>query len=199
MDTKFAYQHILGSIDVMTEALDARDAYTRCHCDRVVRLATELGNACGVVDGDLYLLRLCARFHDIGKIGIPDAVLLKPGRLTDDERVRMCEHPVIGERIFAATGLPIAKEVGNIIRHHHESFDGSGYPDSLVGDQIPFLSRILLIVDAYDAMTSSRPYHQARTHEETMRILRAETGNKLDPAIMEKFEVGIERSLARAV
>src|SRR5690606_25537787 len=134
----------------------------RFHCDRVVRLATELGNACDVVNADLDILRICARFHDIGKIGVPDAVLLKPGRLTDEEWVRMREHPVLGERIFAATGLPVAAEVCSVIRHHHESFDGSGYPDAIAGDQIPRLSRILLVVDAYDAMTSSRPYHQAR-------------------------------------
>ena len=198
MTTKPAYPNLLGSIDVMTEALDARDAYTRLHCDRVVRLATELGDACDVVDGTLDLLRLCARFHDVGKIGIPDTVLLKPGRLTDDEWTQMREHPAIGERIFAATGHPIAGEVGNVIRHHHESFDGSGYPDSLAGDLIPLLSRILLIVDAYDAMTSSRPYHPARTHEEAMRVLRDETGKKLDPKVMAKFEVVIEHSPARA-
>jgi putative nucleotidyltransferase with HDIG domain len=198
MPTRHAYPNLLGSVDVITEALEARDSYTRFHCDRVVRLATELGDACDVVDADLDVLRLCARFHDIGKIGIPDAVLLKPGRLNADEWAQMREHSVLGQRIFAATGLPIAKEVGEIIRHHHESFDGSGYPDGLAGDQIPLLSRILLVVDAYDAMTSSRPYHQARAHEQVMNILSAESGKKLDPAVWKKFEVVIDRSPARA-
>lgn len=191
------YPHLRGSIDAITEALDARDAYTRFHCDRVVRLATELGNACDVVDADLDLLRICARFHDIGKIGVPDAVLLKPGRLDATEWVLMREHPVVGERIFRATGLPIAADVGKVIRHHHESFDGSGYPDALAGEQIPLLSRILLVVDAYDAMTSTRPYQKARTHTQVMEVLGAETGTKLDPQVMRVFEGVIERSRVR--
>ena len=199
MATKSAYLNLLGSIDVMTEALDARDSYTRFHCDRVVRLAAELGSVCDVVGAKLDLLRLCARFHDIGKIGVPDAVLLKSGRLNAEEWAQMREHPVLGQRIFAATGLSIAAEVGDVIRHHHESFDGSGYPDGLTGDRIPLLSRILLVVDAYDAMTSSRPYHPARSHNEAMKILDSETGTKLDPGIMAKFKGVIERSSARAV
>lgn len=198
MPTRLEYPNLLGSIDVMTEALAARDSYTRFHCDRVVRLATELGDACDVVDADLDLLRICARFHDVGKIGIPDDVLLKRGRLNSEEWAKMREHSALGERIFVATGLPIAKEVGEVIRHHHESFNGSGYPDGLARDQIPLLSRILLVVDAYDAMTSSRPYHQARAHDQVMKILGTESGNKLDPRVWERFEVVIERSPARA-
>lgn len=198
MASKSIYPHILGSIDVMSEALDMRDSYTRLHCDRVVRLAAELGDACNVIDAELDLLRLCARFHDIGKVGVPDAVLLKPGRLTKEEWALMKEHPVLGERMFAVTGIPQAAQIGKIIRHHHESFDGSGYPDSLVGDQIPLLSRILLIADAYDAMTSSRPYHLARPHNHVMEILEAESGKKLDPLILMKFRIEIEHSPARA-
>lgn len=194
MTTTSEDMNLLGSINVITEALDARDAYTRFHCDRVVTLSIELGSVCDVLDAELNLLGLCARFHDVGKIGIPDAILLKPGRLTDEEWVRMSEHPVIGERIFAATGLPIAAEVGNVIRHHHESFDGSGYPDALAGDRIPLLSRILLVVDAYDAMTSARPYHRALPHHEAMEILDAESGTKLDPFVLEKFKGVIEHS-----
>ncbi|MGM0563824.1 MAG: HD-GYP domain-containing protein [Pseudomonadota bacterium] len=198
MDTKSIYPYLLGSIDVMTAALHARDAYTRFHCDRVVRLATELGDACDVVDAELDLLRICARFHDVGKIGVPDAVLLKPGKLDEEEWAYMKEHPVLGERIFAATGLELAKDVGKVIRHHHEAWDGSGYPDGLAGEEIPLLSRVLLVVDAYDAMTSSRPYHQARPHEKVMEILGYETGKKLDPTIMSEFEKVIESSPARA-
>lgn len=199
MNAQSAYSNLLGSVDVMTEALDVRDSSTRFHCDRVVRLSTELGESCHVLDADLELLKLCARFHDIGKIGIPDAILLKPGRLNGKEMTRMREHSVLGERIFLATGLSIAAQVGKIIRHHHESYDGSGYPDALQRDDIPLLSRILLVTDSYDAMTSTRPYRQALTHSEAMKILADETGKKLDPDIIAKFASVIEHSAARTV
>lgn len=198
MTTQSAHAKLLGSIDVMTEALDVRDSYTRCHCDRVVCLSTALGDFCEVAEADLELLRLCARFHDIGKIGIPDAILLKPGRLNDEEMTRMREHSELGERIFLATGLTIATKVGEIIRHHHEGFDGTGYPDALQGEEIPLLSRILLVTDSYDAMTSTRPYRRALTHKQAMKVLVSESGKKLDPGILASFEAVIESSPARA-
>ncbi|SRR6056297_258849 len=198
MTMESPYHQLLGSIKAITEALDARDSHTRCHCDRVVDLATELGKACEIAVEDLNALRLAARFHDVGKIGIPDAVLLKNGRLSADEWVLMREHPAKGERIFVATGLPNARAVGRVIRHHHEAFNGSGYPDKLTRGDIPFPSRVLLIADAYDAMTSTRPYHAARSHDQVMGILRTESGQKLDPVIFSRFEGMIEHSALRA-
>lgn len=192
------YPRLLGSVQALSVALHVRDAYTRSHCDRAVRLATELGNACDVLDAELDRLRVSARFHDIGKIGVPDAVLLKPARLTNEEWAVMKAHPALGEQIFAATGLPDQEEIAATIRHHHESFDGSGYPDGLAGQKIPLLSRILLIVDGYDAMTTTRPYQRARSHAEVMAILESESGTKLDPEIFRKFAVLIEHSPARA-
>ena len=192
------HPQLLGSIDALSEALEVRDAYTRSHCDRSARLAMELGYACDVSDLELDRLRVGARFHDIGKIGIPDAVLLKPARLTSDEWMLMKAHPALGEQIFRETALPDQDEIAIVIRHHHESYDGSGYPDGLAGEGIPLLSRILLIVDAYDAMTTARPYHPVRTHAQVMEIMQSESGTKLDPQIFRRFSALIEYSPARA-
>ena len=197
MKSSAIYPRLLGSVESLSVALEVRDVYTRSHCDRAVRLATELGNACDVIDADLDHLRVSARFHDIGKIGVPDAVLLKPARLTPEEWDLMKAHPTLGEQIFMATHLPDQGEIAVVIRHHHESFDGTGYPDGLSGEKIPLLSRILLIVDAYDAMTTARPYHKARTHREVIAILDSESGKKLDPEIFRKFLTMIEHSPAR--
>lgn len=192
------FPRLLGSVESLSVALQVRDSYTRSHCDRSARLAVELGGACEVSDAELSHLRVCARFHDVGKIGVPDAVLLKPGRLTSDEWELMKKHSALGERIFKATDVTDHDVVAAAIRHHHESFDGSGYPDGLAGEAIPLLSRIMLIVDAYDAMTSARPYHPVRTHAQVMEIMASESGTKLDPEIFRRFSLLIEYSAARA-
>lgn len=188
---------LLASIDALVIALEVRDAYTRSHCDRAVRLATELGEACGVTAKERNLLRVGAQFHDIGKIGVSDAVLLKPASLTQVEREFMQAHSELGERIFRATSIEDHEAVARVIRHHHEAFDGGGYPDGLCGDQIPLLSRILLVVDSYDAMSTARPYHHARSHREIMAILDSENGSKVDPEIYRTFSRLIERSPCR--
>jgi HD-GYP domain-containing protein (c-di-GMP phosphodiesterase class II) len=198
MSTSASYPGISGSIEALTLALEFRDSYTRSHCDRLVRLATELGCACDIVDYELDILRIAARFHDIGKIGVPDAVLLKQGRLTDEDWVVIKSHSEIGEKIFRATGIPDNESIAKTIRHHHEAFGGGGYPDGLKGEEIPILSRILLIVDAYDAMSTMRPYHDARSHEEVMSILNSEVGKKMDPHVFNKFGKLIEGSPSRA-
>jgi len=198
MVSSAAFPRLLGSVESLSVALEARDSYTRHHCDRAVRLATELGNACNVLDAELDYLRVSARFHDVGKIGVPDAVLLKPARLSPEEWVLMRAHPIFSEQIFKAAHLQDGEQIAAAIRHHHESFDGTGYPDGLAGEKIPLLSRILLVVDAYDAMTTARPYHKARTHEEVMAILDSENGKKLDPDVFRKFAIVIEHSPARS-
>ncbi|WP_164157896.1 HD-GYP domain-containing protein, partial [Stenotrophomonas maltophilia] len=136
---------------------------------------------------------LAARFHDIGKIGIPDDVLLAPRRHTDEERAIMREHPVRGEHIFMATGRSDAVPVARLIRTHHEAFDGSGYPDGLRGEDIPLGARIVTIADAYDAMTSVRPYRDAMEHETAVRIIEAQSGGLVDPYVLQRFH----RMLAR--
>ncbi len=198
MNTKAVYAGRRASVECLTVALHVRDSYTRFHCDRVVALAMELGRSCSLEQEALDSLYIAALFHDIGKIGVPDNVLLKPGPLTNQEWTLMKAHSELGEALFSATGHDCAEQVAPIIRHHHESFDGRGYPDAIKGDQIPLPCRVLLIADAYDAMVTPRPYHGARSHEVVMGILSSDAGRKFDPAALLEFSRVIERSPSRA-
>lgn len=175
-----------------------RDSPTQAHADRVCLLAHDLGVACGLPQEELRQLHYAARFHDIGKIGVPDRVLLKPGRLDADERELMSAHPEQGERIFLRTGLADAPAIAQAIRHHHEAFDGSGYPDGISGDRIPLPSRIIRLADSYDAMASVRPYQRGRSHAQIMGILHSERGLKHDPRVYDVFAALIETHPARA-
>ncbi|HYN06739.1 MAG TPA: HD domain-containing phosphohydrolase [Vicinamibacterales bacterium] len=152
--------------------IEARDAYTQGHCERLARYATTLGEQLGLPQDDLIALTKGGYFHDIGKIAIPDAILLKPGPLTPEEFERMKEHPVIGERLCG--DLRALHYVRPIVRHHHEHLDGSGYPDRLRADEVPLLAQIIGIVDVYDAITTDRPYRSARTPETAFAALRDE-------------------------
>lgn len=189
--------YLAQSTNALFLALDERDNHTQQHCDRVSILACDIGTGCGLSQKELNILAAGARFHDIGKIGIPDRVLLKPGPLTVEEWEVMKMHPVKGERLFRNTLHPHASEIATVIRHHHERFDGGGYPDNLSGDHIPLASRILALADIYDAMATTRPYHRARTHHEIMDFLLTEEGARLDPDILSRFPGIIEHSQAR--
>jgi putative two-component system response regulator len=160
---------VLQSLALMIEV---RDAYTEGHCQRLSQYATELGRLIGLGEDDLDALSRGGYFHDIGKIALPDAILLKPGRLTAEEFERVKEHPVVGDRLCG--DLRALHRVRSIVRHHHERLDGSGYPDGLVGDSIPLLAQIIGIVDVYDAMTTARPYRAARSSDEALEALTSE-------------------------
>jgi len=152
--------------------VEARDAYTEGHCHRLATYSTALGAALHLPDEDIAALHRGGYLHDVGKIGIPDAVLLKPGRLTPAEFELMKQHPVIGERLcgnLRSLGL-----VRSIVRHHHERLDGQGYPDGLSGDAVPILAQIVSIADAYDAITTTRPYRAAASPEHAYDELRAD-------------------------
>ena len=168
-------------------ALGERDFYTHSHCARVVTIAEELGRECGLADAEIEMLKICASFHDIGKIGIPDVVLLKPGSFDDAEWEIMKAHPEIGERIIRAIDVEGADEVADAVRHHHEHFDGGGYPDGLSGEAIPIYSRLLALADGYDALRTVRSYHRERTHAEVIEVLHREQGEKYDPWLFGKF------------
>ncbi|HJV53694.1 MAG TPA: HD domain-containing phosphohydrolase [Noviherbaspirillum sp.] len=183
--------------DALAVALHERDAETRQHCDRVIALALELGAACDLAAQELSVLAFSASFHDIGKIGIPDHVLRKPGSFTAQEWEIMKTHAARGERILRATLLPDADAIATVVRHHHEHFDGSGYPDGLAGQDIPLLARVLTIADSYDAMASSRVYHRKRTHDEVIAVMHAEAEIKFDPSVFERFTHVIEHSASR--
>ena len=175
-------------------ALKQRDANTGDHCDRTQALALELGRAAAVSSADLGTLGLAAHLHDLGKIGVSDVVLLKPGRLEPDELSIMKTHPQRGHDILVAVPDDAIITVAQVVLHHHEAFDGSGYPAGLKGDLIPTLARIIAIVDSYDAMATDRPYHHAREHKAIMRILFDEQGHKYDQKLVKVFEALIDGS-----
>lgn len=182
-----AQDDLSASVTALSTALRERDSYTQDHCDRVETLAWHTGKHMGMSEDSLGHLTLAARFHDIGKIGIPDAVLLKPGRLDANERAVMSTHSSRGQRVFLSTGREDAERVGQLIRQHHEAWDGQGYPDGLRGEEIELGARILAVVDGYDAMTTTRPYRTAMEYEAVVAILREESGTRLDPRVVDAF------------
>jgi len=173
-------------------ALGERDHYTQCHSRRVAGFARLIGLACGLEEADLEALELGAFFHDIGKIGIPDHILLKPERFTVEEMELMKDHATKGEGIVRELGLKDGDRVARVVRHHHEHFNGEGYPDGLRGEGIPVLSRIVSVADSYDAMTETRPYHEARPVTVVLDIMSAESGTKLDPYLVNKLQRLVE-------
>ena len=175
----------------LANAIEAKDPFTKGHIDRVSSLAVNLGRHIKLSREEISTLEKGGALHDIGKIGVKDSVLLKPGRLTPEEFEEIKKHPETGENICSP--LNSLKLVLPIIKHHHERYDGSGYPGELVGEDIPLLARLMAIVDVYDALTSRRAYRSAMTHEQAMRIFRDDVEKvKFDPALFEKFTELIE-------
>lgn len=170
----------------LARTIEARDSYTRGHCERIAASAAQLGHRLGLADDQVEALRVAGVIHDVGKVAVPDSVLLKPGRLTAREMEIIRRHPVEGERICAP--LKSLRRVLPIIRHHHERMDGSGYPDGLRGDAIPISARILQVVDIFDALTTDRPYREAFTPTQALATLynEAEQG-WLDPELVRIF------------
>jgi cyclic di-GMP phosphodiesterase len=156
----------------MAKAIEGRDPHTGGHCYRLSRLSAEIGGMMGMGQDDLRALWQAGVLHDIGKISVPDRILLKPGPLTEEERLVMMEHPIRGEEICRP--LRSLAPVLPVIRHHHERLDGSGYPDGLVGDEIPLTARVLQVVDVFDALVSRRPYKPALPEDEALGILNQE-------------------------
>ncbi len=178
----------------LANAIEAKDHFTKGHTDRVSSLAVNLGKYIGLSQQDINTLRKGGVLHDIGKIGVKDTILNKPGKLTDDEFAEVKKHPETGENICRP--LRSLEPVLPIIKHHHEKYDGSGYPSGLVGEDIPLLARIMAIVDVYEALSSRRAYRDALTHAETMKILSEETADgKFDPVLLEKFKQMMESGL----
>lgn len=178
-------------------ALGERDRYSREHSDRVCGLCAEMGQGLGLSRPDLQVLVIASLLHDIGKIGIPDSVLLKEGVLEAEEWELMKTHSDKGESIFRALEIENTEDIALTIRFHHEHFDGNGYPDGLAGEDIPVTSRLITLADSYDAMTTKRSYHGARTHRQTMEIILEESGTKMDPYLVSQFARLIEHSRHR--
>lgn len=156
----------------LARSIEGKDPYTEGHCERLADLSARLGERIGLPSEQITALRRAGIVHDIGKVAVPDAVLLKPGPLTPDEWAIMRQHPLLGERICAP--LKSFRLVLPIIRHHHERLDGSGYPDGLTGDSIPLGAKVLQIVDVYDALTTDRPYKRALPPEQAMATMEQE-------------------------
>jgi putative nucleotidyltransferase with HDIG domain len=176
----------LQGVQMLARALEAKDAYTRGHSIRVSRYAVATARGMGFAGVPLDGIRLGGELHDIGKIGTREALLHKPGSLTDDEFRQISEHPILGERML----YPLAREspdVLRIVRSHHERLDGRGFPDGLRGERIPIEARIVAVADAFDAMTTRRPYRESRPPEQAMAELRRVAGTQLDPDAVEAF------------
>ena len=167
------------TMEALVSALEARDPYTEAHAGRITDLAMALAVAMQLSGEQRRAVRLGSILHDVGKIGIPDAILRKPGKLTDEEWEVMRTHAIVGERMLQ--GVDFLQPALPIIRHHHERWDGSGYPDGLVGDQIPIGARIVAVCDSFDAMTSDRPYRKAMPIQSAFNELLAYAGKQFDP------------------
>src|SRR5205085_3805643 len=182
----------ISTVESLANALEANDEYTSSHARSIRDLALKVGEEVGLAGNDLKRLELGALFHDIGKIGIPSEILSKPGPLTAEEWAMMETHPELGERIIAP--IERLQDVRPIVRHCHEHWDGSGYPDRLAGELIPLESRIVLVCDAFHAMTTDRPYRQPLSAAEAGRRLRAGSGTQFDPSVVAAFMRVLDRS-----
>ncbi len=174
------------TVETLVATIDAKDSHTRWHSERVAAIAVDLAKAAGLNALDQEKIRLGARVHDIGKIAIPDQILFKPGKLTEEEYERIQKHTVIGEALLK--GASLFREVLPIVRHHHERWDGGGYPDGLSGEAIPLWARIVALADAYEAMTAGRPYRAARSPEEALKEVLDNAAKQFDPHLVELFQ-----------
>ncbi len=175
------------TVRALASAIDARDPSTKKHSEHVSDIAIEIGSVMNLSEPELEQLEWAGLLHDIGKIGIRDDVLLKPERLTREERILMNEHPAKGEEILKDVDQLAAERP--LIRHHHEWYNGSGYPDRLIGEEIPLLARVLHVADAFEAMTASRPYRPIPlSTAEALEELRRYAGIQFDPTVVEAFE-----------
>ena len=175
----------LDSVKVLAEAIDAKDTYTRGHSDRVRRMSLQIAVSLGFTEERREVLEYGALLHDIGKIGVEDEILRKPGPLSPEEYQTIQQHPLVGVKIVE--GIEFFKDKIPMIRSHHEHFDGKGYPDGLVGEAIPLEARIIAVPDAFDAMASLRPHRRTRSLEDILLEMEKYKGKQFDPNILEIF------------
>ena len=175
----------MESIQTLRYTVEAKDSYTRGHSDRVSSYSVLIGQKLGLSDNDINTLKIGGLFHDIGKIGIPDSILLKDSRLTDDEYSEIKNHPAIGAHILS--NATIFADIIPIVKHHHERFDGNGYPGKLKGEQIPYLARIAAVADAFDAMTSKRTYRDSLPLDIVKQEIEKNKGTQFDPILADVF------------
>ena len=175
----------MESIETLRHTVDAKDTYTRGHSDRVAEFSVLIGKKLGLSEQDLRTLRIGGLFHDIGKIGVPDSILQKDTRLTDDEYSEIKNHPAIGVHILSTAS--IFNDIIPIVKHHHEKWDGNGYPSKLKGEDIPYFARIATIADSFDAMSSRRSYRDSLPLERIKEEFRNNKGIQFDPKLADLF------------
>ena len=175
----------LEMVETLRFAVEAKDTYTRGHSDRVSEYSVLIGQKLGLTEDQIKTLRIGGLFHDIGKIGIPDSILLKPSKLSDDEYSQIKNHPAIGAHILGSAD--IFKDIIPIVKHHHEKYDGTGYPGMLKGEEIPYLARIAAVADTFDAMTSKRTYRDALPLETVIAEFERCRGTQFDPKLDDVF------------
>jgi len=177
---------LFASLAMVAHAIDLKDAYTGRHARDASHIAVRVARALHLPEPEVRRIRLAGMLHDIGKIGVSGKIIRKPSSLDADEMAIMRQHPVIGAEIMRPVEL--LADSADLVRHHHEHFDGSGYPDGLADGQIPMGARILLVADAFNAITTDRPYRKARSKEEALAILRAGSGKQFDPTVVKALE-----------
>jgi ribonuclease P protein subunit RPR2 len=175
----------MATVRALSNAVEARDAYTGKHAERVAAYGIEIARAFGLPRPEAPELEFGFLLHDIGKLAIPDAILYKPGGLTDEERALMARHPAIGSEIVGE--IEFLSEAARVVRSHHERWDGTGYPDGLAGEQIPLAARVFAVADVLDALTSDRPYRPASSLREAREMISAEAGSHFDPRVVAAF------------
>ncbi|MDP1990293.1 MAG: response regulator [Syntrophales bacterium] len=184
---------MLASITSLITALEARDPYTRGHSEMVAKLVQEMGRRMNIDAEGIESLGIAGRLHDIGKIGVPDSILLKPGRLSDAEFVIIRQHPTIGASILSA--IPSIKPLLSVILHHHERFDGQGYPKGLKGGEVMLWARMTAVADTYDALISDRPYRRGMSHKQAIGIIEDVRGTQLCPDCVDAFKESLVGNL----
>ena len=185
-----------GTVSALSQAIDAKDGFTRGHADRVSRIAGAIAREMHVAEKQIEQIELAGLLHDIGKIGVEDRILMKPMRLDADEQELMRRHPIYGASILEPSAA--LRPLVQMVLHHHENYDGSGYPEGLKGEEIPEGSRIIIVADAYEAMTSDRIYRKAIGHEKAMDQLNKYKGIQFDPAIVRALEQLLTKSGPKA-
>ena len=181
----------LSAVKTLASAIDAKDPYTHGHSLRVAQYATVIARQLGLTEEQCEEIYLAAVLHDVGKIAVPESILLKQGGLTEDEWKEMRQHPLHSAKILSQVRHFGA--IAKAVRHEHERYDGSGYPDKLHGEEIPLASRIIALADAYDAMTTTRSYRKGMPAEETIELLAKAVGSQFDPKVFESFKIAYQR------
>lgn len=182
----------MESVETLRQTVEARDKYTRGHSDRVSAYSVLLGKKLGLSAQEINTLRIGGLFHDIGKIGVPDSILLKTTKLADDEYSQIKNHPSIGEHILSSA--TIFRDILPIVKHHHERYDGKGYPSQLKGEEIPYLARVTAVADSFDAMSSRRTYRDSLPIEKVKQELIENSGTQFDPEMAQAFIEIIENN-----